>query len=287
MCKYCGGTFCSDHRLPEKHSCKGFSEARLTKREQADREETPDQASGPPPVEIRYEVRTHQPRRRTGFFYSLFHRASIAILLLIFLVFIGQLVAQAVLGRTYYITGNHSTFLYYLTPSQATVLTMPWTLVTHIFLHDVSYPMVFLHLPVNALVLLSFGPLLETIIGRRRFLLTFFGSGIIAGAAQILVLPPDVVVLGASGAILGVLGTLTVLVPRLPVLFFFIPMPLWVASLSFGALSVILALLAVGGTIGHTAHLTGLIVGLIYGYRLLREKRREYRYTLRFSNPWA
>jgi hypothetical protein len=204
------------------------------------------------------------------------------ILLSLFVVFIGQLAAQAVLGPTYYRTGDHSTFLYYLTPSQATVLARPWTLVTSIFLHAG-----FLHLFVNALVLLSFGPVLEARIGRRRFLYIFFGSGIIAGAAQILVLPPDVVVLGASGAILGALGTLTVLVPRLPVLlFFFIPMPLWVASLGFGILSAILAFFTIGGSIANMAHLTGLIVGFIYGYKLRREERKGYRYILRFSNPW-
>ena len=283
-CNYCGGTFCSNHRLPENHSCKRFAEARPTKQEQLNRKVTPDQApEAPPPVEIRYEIRTHQPKRRPSFFkYPLLRRSSMVILLLLFVVFIGQLIVQAVLGPTYYRTGDHNTFLYYLTPSQATALARPWTLVTSIFLHAG-----FLHLFVNALVLFSFGPVLETKIGRRRFLYIFLGAGIIAGAAQILVLPPDVVVLGASGAILGTLGTLTVLAPRLPVLlFFFIPMPLWVVSLGFGVLSAILAFFTTGGSIANMAHFTGLVVGLIYGYKLRREERKGRRYLLRFFNPW-
>ena len=282
-CGYCGGTFCSKHRLPENHSCKRFSEAGSPKQEKLDQDSIPSREPEVPQIEIRYEIKAPKSKVRSSFFRHFFLRwSSMAILLSLLVVFIGQLIAQSVLGPAYYQVGDYNTFLYYLTPSRAMVLARPWTLVTSIFLHAG-----FLHLFVNGLVLFSFGPVLEMRIGRRRFLYIFFGSGIIAGAAQILVIPPDVVVLGASGAILGALGTLTVLAPRLPVLlFFFIPMPLWVASLGFGILSAILAFFTIGGSIANMAHLTGLIVGFIYGYKLRRKERKGYRYLLRFSNPW-
>ena len=199
------------------------------------------------------------------------------ILLIIFVAFIGQSVAWAVLGPAYYTPGNQGTFLYYLAPSQATVLVRPWTLVTSIFLHAG-----FLHLLVNGMVLFFFGPTLEMRIGRRRFLYVFLGAGILAAAAQLLILSGDPVVLGASGAILGVLGSLTVLAPRIPVLLFFlIPMPLWVVTAGFGVLSAALVFFDPGAPIAHMAHLTGVVVGLAYGYKLKREERKKYRYFAR------
>lgn len=226
-------------------------------------------------MEIRYEIGAPRvSRRRPSFFRHFFLRwSSTVILLVILIAFIGQLVAKAVLGPAAYCTrGDYGTFLYYLMPSRATVLARPWTLITSIFLHGG-----FLHLFFNGIVLFFFGPALEMRIGRRKFLYVFFGAGILAGAAQLLVIPPDLVVLGASGAILGVLGTLTVLAPRLPVLlFFFIPMPLWVLTLGIGALSAILAPTTYGG-ISHMAHVTGLVVGLICGYKFKGEEERRYR----------
>lgn len=285
-CRYCGGTFCSEHRLPENHSCKGFAEVKPPERKQIYRDVIPERepAEAPPPMEIRYEIRT--PRRRPSFFRHFFFRwSSMVILLVIFVVFIGQLIAQVALGSAYYRVGDHGTFLYYLAPSPATALTRPWTILTSIFAHGS-----FAHLLVNGIIIFFFGPALEMRIGRRRFLYIFLGAGILAGIAQLLVIPPDIVILGASGAILGTLGTLTVLTPRLPVLLFFlIPMQLWMVTLGFGALSAILAFFGPGGSIAHMAHFSGLVGGLVYGYKLKREERRRHRYPFQqfFGiSPW-
>lgn len=194
------------------------------------------------------------------------------ILLMIFAVFIVQLMAQVVLGPAYYTFGDHDTFLYYLTPSPATVLARPWTVLTSIFVHGN-----FAHLLVNGIALLFLCSALEARIGKRRFLYTFLGAGALAAVAQLLLIPSDVVILGASGAILGALGTLTVLAPRLPILlFFFIPMQLWMATLGFGILSAALAFTAPGGSVAHMAHFTGLVVGLIHGYKLRSEWEKYY-----------
>jgi len=275
-CRYCGGTFCSTHRLPENHSCKKLAEIKPPEREQIFREVAPEREEVPQPMEMRYKIMMPRVfRKRPRFFRDfLLRQASIAILLVIFAVFIVQLIAQAALGTAYYRPGDYDTFLYYLTPSPATVLARPWTLLTSIFAHGG-----FAHLLVNVIVLFSLGPVLEMRIGRKRFVYLFLGAGILAGAAQLLVIPSNIVVLGASGAILGVLGTLTVLIPRLPVLlFFFIPMQLWVVTLVFGGLSALLVLTARGGSIAHMAHLIGLVVGLVYGYKLQRKEKRRYRH---------
>ena len=275
-CRYCGGTFCSTHRLPENHSCKKLAEIKPPEREQIFREVAPEREEVPPPMEIRYKIMMPRvSRKRPRFFKDfLLRQASIAILLVIFAIFIVQLIAQAALGTAYYRPGDYDTFLYYLTPSPATVLARPWTLLTSIFAHGG-----FVHLLVNVIVLFSLGPVLEMRIGRKRFVYLFLGAGILAGAAQLIIIPSNIVVLGASGAILGVLGTLTVLIPRLPVLlFFFIPMQLWVVTLVFGGLSAFLVLTAWGGSIAHMAHFIGLVVGLVYGYKLQRKEKRKYRH---------
>jgi len=74
---------------------------------------------------------------------------------------------------------------------------------------------------------------------------------------------------------------LTILAPNLPVLlFFFIPMKLWIVTLGYGVISAVLAFTGTGGSIGHMAHFAGIIVGLIYGYKLKREGRGRLRHPL-------
>jgi membrane associated rhomboid family serine protease len=80
-----------------------------------------------------------------------------------------------------------------------------WRLVTSAFLH---YG--FLHLALNMYSLYFAGSILETVIGRWRFLLLYFVSGV-AGAAGALLASPNAITVGASGAIFGILGGLFVL----------------------------------------------------------------------------
>jgi len=285
-CNYCGGTFCEEHRLPENHYCKGPAGAASTERDQRGSDESRDIKSEEPSMsfEIRYDFGTSRPmemKRRHRLF--LFPIVSMVILILIALVFIVQLVAQLVLGPAYYSPGDYGSFLYYLATSKAIVIERPWTLVTSIFAHGG-----FLHLFFNGIVFLSFGPVLEVTIGSKRFTYLFLGSGIFAGLAQLLVIEPQAALLGASGAILGVLGALTVFAPRMKVLlFFFIPLRLWMATLGFGILSVVLVVSEIGGSIANVAHLTGLMIGLIYGYKLKKDEKRNQKYFLNrlFGSP--
>jgi membrane associated rhomboid family serine protease len=83
-----------------------------------------------------------------------------------------------------------------------------WRLVTAMFLHANI-----LHLAVNMYSLYYVGSILEHVIGRWRFLLLYFASGV-AGSAGALVWSPSQPSVGASGAIFGVLGALFVLERR-------------------------------------------------------------------------
>ena len=151
-----------------------------------------------------------------------------------------------------------------LTP--ALVIAQPWTILTSMFMHGG-----FGHIFANMLTLYFFGSYLSSIIGDKKFLLVYFGGGILGSILFIWLAPQYHNVIGASGAVFAVAGALVVLNPRLRVLvFFFLPLPLWVV--------VILGLLIISPSIAWEAHLGGLIFGLAAGYFFRRELRRRYRW---------
>jgi membrane associated rhomboid family serine protease len=120
----------------------------------------------------------------------------------------------------------------------------------------------------------------EQRIGSRRFTALFLITGMAAGLAQIafgfLIGNPVSGVLGASGAIMAILGVLTVLNPGLKVyLYFVLPVPIYVLTFGYAALSVlgVVAQGSVLGNVAHFAHLIGLVLGLAYGQRVKGEVR--------------
>ncbi|MFH2027927.1 MAG: rhomboid family intramembrane serine protease [Nanoarchaeota archaeon] len=143
------------------------------------------------------------------------------------------------------------------------VFTRPWILVTSMFLHSGIG-----HIFFNMYVLLMFGALVEQRIGGKRFLFIYFLSGI---AASFLSSFFYASALGASGAIMGIMGVIIMLMPDLKVLFFFlIPMPLWIAAIVIALMDVFGVFFPSG--IGNIAHLVGMAVGLLYGIYLKKEK---------------
>lgn len=145
----------------------------------------------------------------------------------------------------------------------------PWTLITSIFLHANLA-----HLMLNGFALALFGSLLENIIGSRRFLYLFFISGIVANIPGAIFYSSS---LGASGAIFGLLGTLTVLRPKMVIWLNFMPVPMWLAAIIW-ALQDIFGIL-VPSNVANWAHLGGLFFGMIYGFYLRRENpfKRPYK----------
>ena len=142
------------------------------------------------------------------------------------------------------------------------VFSRPWTIITSIFLHGS-----FAHLLLNGFALALFGSILEEIIGTKKFISTFFLSGIIAG---ITAAPFYNSALGASGAIYGILGILTVLRPGMTVWVSYLPLPMWAAAI-FWALQDIFGTF-IPSNIANFAHLGGLAAGLLIGFFLRKEK---------------
>ena len=81
------------------------------------------------------------------------------------------------------------------------VVTEPWTLVTYMFLHD---PRGITHILFNMFALYMFGSRVEERMGGSRFLTLYFISGL-AGALLSIILAPRSAVIGASGAIFGIM----------------------------------------------------------------------------------
>jgi membrane associated rhomboid family serine protease len=100
-------------------------------------------------------------------------------------------------------------FAYLATPG-ATVAE-PWLMLTAAFLHSMSSP---LHILFNMFSLYIFGPILEQAIGRARFLVLYLLAAF-GGSVAVLLLNPGVVVVGASGAIFGLMGAFFVVQRRL------------------------------------------------------------------------
>lgn len=148
----------------------------------------------------------------------------------------------------------------------------PWRFVTSIFLH--AGPS---HLIFNMFALILFGLILEKVIGSNKFILVYFVSGIIANLIAVNFYESS---LGASGAIYGILGCLTILRPKMVVWVYNLPMPMFLAALVWvgaGVLGVFNP-----SQVGDIAHLSGIAVGFIFGlfYRTRVSESYQARYKI-------
>jgi membrane associated rhomboid family serine protease len=142
----------------------------------------------------------------------------------------------------------------------------PWTIISSVFVHGGIW-----HILFNMISLYFLGSFFIRAAGDRNFLAVFFLGGLAGNALYILLAPPNVIGIGASGAVFAIGGALAVLVPRVPVFIFFIPipMPLWIAIIIFFLLSFLFS------GIAWQAHLGGLLLGLIAGL-IFRRRRRIF-----------
>jgi len=141
----------------------------------------------------------------------------------------------------------------------ATVLREPWTLVTYMFVHGGMS-----HLLFNLLTLFFFGPKVEARLGSANFLRLYFVSGL-GGALLSFLLAPNAAVVGASGAIYGVLLAFAAFWPDERIyLWFVLPIPSRVFVAGLAALSIFFSASGKAPGVAHFAHLGGFLGGWLF-----------------------
>ncbi len=142
---------------------------------------------------------------------------------------------------------------------------LPWQLVSYMFMHaDLS------HVLFNMLALWMFGMELEQVWGSKKFAIYYALCGLGGGIAHLIISPllgdtSWVPLVGASGAVFGLLIAFGLLFPDRPIyLYFFIPIRAKFFVAGYMALEFYFLYSGSGGNISHLAHLGGAVVGIVY-----------------------
>ena len=150
-----------------------------------------------------------------------------------------------------------------------------YQLLTHMFLHGSET-----HLLFNMFGLWMFGRVIEQVLGKKRFFILYLSCGI--GAAIISQLVDDYIfqqvyygaMVGASGAIYGLLAAFAIMFPNFKIMLIFLPVP--IAAKFFVPVLLLIDLTAgfigfsiFGQNIAHFAHIGGAIIGffMIFYFR--------------------
>lgn len=170
-----------------------------------------------------------------------------------------------------------------LIPAAVTGGFQVWRLATYMFLHGPS-PM---HILFNMFVLWMFGPEVERVLGRRGFVSYYFFTGIGAGLCSYAIHPwSEIPVVGASGAMYGLLLAFGLFFPDRELLLFFV-LPIKAKYLIVIAVVAELVFSVSGAQdgIAHVAHLGGLAFGYAYLKRRTLLPDVKY-YWLRLRGWW-
>ncbi len=252
-CSYCGGTFCSDHRLPEQHNCSF------------------DKDYWNVPVKVKKEKKAPV---KVPISTPKLNKSQFSLPLKGITAYGYNNIILGICTVLFFMSIIFRPVEYYLALFPGNVFIMPWQLVTSIFLHSS-----FSHYLVNMIVLLFFGGELERRVGGKIYIQIFLLSGLSGNLAYLAFAYSTghlIPALGASGAIYGIMGTLAIIAPEIRVLFFFfLPMSIRMAILIFAAWDIFMLPYSLQTGIAHIAHLAGLFIGLYYGkkVRIVRKWR--------------
>jgi membrane associated rhomboid family serine protease len=139
----------------------------------------------------------------------------------------------------------------------------PWRMLTSVFVHSTG---LLFHVLLNMYTLWIFGQLLEGLLGRWRFLSLYLIAGLGGSVGVLWLGDPRMGVVGASGAIFGLMGAFLVIQRRLG-----------------GQTTQLFVLLGINLVIGFVpgfniawqAHLGGLVVGALVGLIYIETRKRS------------
>lgn len=205
-----------------------------------------------------FPIRDHNPSNRTPFVTW----ALIAINIVVFLSYYPTLSGSERLLMAFFDD-------WALVPREVVSGIDGHTLVTSMFLHGG-----WMHLIGNMLFLWIFGDNMEDQFGHLRFLGFYLAAGIAAAVGQILAAPASLVpMVGASGAIAGVMGAYLLFFPRaridvlviIVVLIKIFTIPAWIMLGLWFALQLFngMAMDVAGGGVAYWAHAGGFVAGVV------------------------
>ena len=156
-----------------------------------------------------------------------------------------------------------------------------WQPVTSTFLHAAPGESVgIMHILFNMICIWSIGLFLERAIGAMRFLALYMVSGL-GGSLLVVLLQSDTNcrTMGASGALLGLLGALAIITPNARMLLFFvIPIKARTLAIGIGIFSVVMQLMGTAQGISHWGHLGGLVAGFLFTRYFIPREEIERRF---------
>lgn len=134
----------------------------------------------------------------------------------------------------------------------------PVQIITHMFMHGDER-----HLFFNMLGLYFLGTWVESSLGPKRFLILYLSSGFVASIAQLILTKGAIV--GASGAVFGVLAGFATMFPNMQLMLLFPPIPIKAKYMAIGLIAIGLFSGVTGAQpgIGHFAHIGGAICGFM------------------------
>lgn len=142
------------------------------------------------------------------------------------------------------------------------ISTRPWGVVTYLFVHAGI-----IHLATNMLGLYLFGTAVENRMGSKSFLLFYLYCGVGAAlfSALLSLVIPQSPIIGASGAVFGVMVAFAILWPDVEIFVFPIPFPIKARTLVIGLalLDLVMARFS-SDNIAHEAHIGGLLAGWLF-----------------------
>lgn len=159
----------------------------------------------------------------------------------------------------------------------------PWQLLTYGFMHDAYGAYKFTHIFFNMFAVFMFGSEVERLFGAKRYLIYYLACVVGAALMQIIVVAvaslPPAPVLGASGAVFGLLLAFGMAYPHRKLMLIFppIPMPAWLFVTLYGVLELYLGVRQTASGVAHFAHLGGMATGfvLIRYWQAQRRKPRQ------------